>query len=137
MDGLSDILNIYPHTKSAKTSIFDIPNSTVVLYLHKGKYRLGIFKRIFVRTELSKSNDNLIETVNGETTAPFYSYLIRPIGEEEVDYKNDSPVTELLKLDIVAHAAGLHQEKIDDFVYFYSEDDFKIGTYTFDLVGTK
>lgn len=52
------MINIRPYEKEELAVDLKLPDGTIVLYLYKGAYRIGVYKKHRLNVELSKDDDN-------------------------------------------------------------------------------
>lgn len=103
----------------------------IVLYLHKGKYRIGMYEEIFHSDmSLSTNQDNIIRLVDGKNGKQFKTYIIRPIPGDALDFGNTPVISEDdIRNKIIQAAMG-------NKIHVFNWEDLKTNTQTFDLVGT-
>lgn len=112
-------------------------DGTIVLYLYRGKYRIGIYKKKSTTLSLYDDEDNLIKTVDGTSHRDLDLMLIRPLEHGLLDYKQAPIISETLKQEIIEFGLGNRDNLTPlDKTHYYSPNDLKVGTHTFDLRGT-
>lgn len=131
------MINVLPYTDENLYVDPKIQDGSIVLYLYRGQYRIGIFKRHRLNLELNKDIDNWVESVNGNTDTELDIFIIRPLENGVLDYNQDEVISDTLKSDIIQYGMGTSGgiNKANK-VHYYTQDELKVGTHTFDLVGT-
>lgn len=82
------------------------PFNSLVLYLYKGEYRIGIVREILPRMEVSNDPDNLITLVNGTEGTHNKITVITPITDK-LDYNNEQVLSETDRLNIIKNGYGV------------------------------
>lgn len=130
----ASVINTFPYSKETFKAKSELLDGTIILYLYKGKYKIGIYKNKSQTIKLAKIN--LIKTVDDQTEKKLDITLIRPIAE--LDYNNQQVIDETVKTQILQYALGdknTFQPRTTTINYTIDELN-GVGTHTFDLKGT-
>lgn len=134
----TSVISTLPYSNTSYQVDPELMDGTIVLYLYRGKYRIGIYKKKSTTLSLHDHDDNIIKTVDGKTHKDLDLMLIRPLEHGLLDYKQAPIVSESLKQEIIEFGLGNRDNLTPlDKTHYYSPKDIKVGTHTFDLKGTK
>lgn len=134
-DVINNVINVGIY-KSKTSNQNILGDQSIVFYLYQGKYRIGIYKKKRITGKLDDDEDNLIKYVDGTKSKEFDLSIIHPLEHGELDFNNETVIGEEVKSEIIQYALG-HGEFVPGRKYHnYTFEDLKIGTHTFDLVGT-
>lgn len=129
-------IEIDPQTKTPATR--PLVDGSIIFYLYRGKYRIGIYKEINIPLALHTAGDNLVKLVDGTKSKVVDVKFIRAIGGKEIDFNEQQPIKQDLKSEILKYCFSKQDTFLPtDKIIHFTEEELKTGTYTFDLVGTK
>lgn len=116
----------------------DLWDGSLVVYIHKGEVKYGIYRKYTQNLELSKTDAQILESVDGTTTRETTFHHIQYLGT--INLKNEELLPEEVQADLLAKAYGAARETgSDKCIHITKEELHDINNHQFmlfDLVNT-